>query len=89
MTTTPTPATDRQVQYLASLWEQIARGVIAQDNDNGPEAALVFRERADDLLTGRISLNKAQASSLIESAKTTAASYRRQVATTSDVVAPI
>jgi hypothetical protein len=89
MTTTPTPATDRQVQYLASLWEQIARGAIAQDRDNGPEAALVFRERADDLLTGRISLNKAQASSLIESAKNTISHYRRQVATTSNASAPI
>ena len=89
MTTTPNLATDRQVQYLASLWEQVARGAIAQDRDNGPEAALVLRERADDLLTGRLSLSKREASGLIESAKNTISHYRRQVSTTSDVVAPI
>ena len=89
MTTTPNLATDRQVQYLASLWEQVARGAIAHDPDNGPEAALVLRERADDLLTGRLSLSKREASGLIESAKNTISHYRRQVSTTSDVVAPI
>lgn len=79
---TTAPATERQIQYLASLWEQIARGTIAQDPENGPEAALVLRERADDLLTGRVTLTKRVASSLIEAAKTTAAGYRRSVSTT-------
>jgi hypothetical protein len=69
-------ATDKQVQYLASLWETIARGAIAQDGDNGPEYALVMRERADDLLTGRVVLGKREASEMIETAKTAAAGYR-------------
>lgn len=89
MTATANPATDRQIQYLASLWEQIARGTLATDPENGHEAALSIRENVDDLITGRIILDKANASKLIDAAKTKAAEYRRQVNTTSRTSAPI
>lgn len=78
---TTAPATERQISYLASLWEQIAKGEIATDRDNGPESALVWRERVDDLLTGRRTLTKREASTLIDTAKTQAATYRNQRAT--------
>lgn len=88
MTATSTLATDRQIQYLASLWEQIARGVIASDPENGPEAALALRENADDLLTGRATLTKSEASNLITRAKANASQYRREVPTSSRTTAP-
>jgi hypothetical protein len=69
MTTTMIPATPRQIQYLTSLMEDRARVEIALDRDNGPETAMVLRERVADILDGRITLGKFEASAMIDVAK--------------------